>query len=74
MPSKVPGGRAFPDKATWITRVASCEVVQDRTTQDGFPNTIEYVLLQPNEFGRYNAKAKIRACDSLANRVCYAIF
>ena len=54
------------DKATWITQVVSCEVVQNRTTQDGFPNTVRYVLLQPNEFVGYNPKAKIRACDALA--------
>ena len=53
------------DKATWITQVVSCEVVQNRTTQDGFPDTIRRVLLQPNEFAGYNAKIHPRAGDEL---------
>lgn len=53
------------DKATWITQIVACEVVQNRTTQDGFQDTIRRVLLQPNEFGGYNAKVHPRAGDEL---------
>ena len=54
------------DKATWITQIVACEVVQNRTTQEGFSDSVRYVLLEPNEFVGYNPKAKIRACDALA--------
>jgi len=54
------------DKATWITQIVACEVVQNRTTQDGFSDSIRYVLLEPNEFAGYNPKASVRACDALA--------
>lgn len=51
------------DKATWITQIVSCEVVQNRTTQDGFPNTIRYVLLEPHEFDGYDSDARVRESD-----------
>lgn len=54
------------DKATWITQIVACEVVQNRTTQEGFPDSIRYVLLEPNEFAGYRPKASVRACDALA--------
>ena len=54
------------DKATWITQIVACEVVQNRTTQEGFPDSIRYVLIEPNEFAGYRPKASVRACDALA--------
>ena len=54
------------DKATWITQIVACEVVQNRTTQDGFSDSIRYVLLEPNEFAGYRPKASVRARDALA--------
>lgn len=54
------------DKATWPTQIASCEVVQNRTTQPGFPDTNKGVLLEPHEFDGFSTRGKLRSIDWLA--------
>ncbi len=54
---------SVPDDATLITQIVSCEVVQNRTVNEGFPNRVRNVL-QSGDFGGYTSKSKYYKEDS----------
>lgn len=48
---------SIPLNATLITQIVSCEVVQNRTVNEGFPNRVRSVL-QSGDFSGYTWKSK----------------
>jgi hypothetical protein len=48
---------SVPRRATLITQIVACEVVQNRTINRGFPSRVRSVL-QSGDFGGYTSKAK----------------
>lgn len=48
---------SIPRRATLITQIVACEVVQNRTVNDGFPARVRNVL-QSGDFGGYSWKSK----------------
>lgn len=48
---------SVPQNATLITSIVSCEVVQNRTVNEGFRDRVRYVLIS-GDFGGYNPRSK----------------
>ena len=46
-----------PSRATMVTQIVACEVVQNRTINPGFRDTVRYVLLS-GDFGGYRPDCK----------------
>jgi hypothetical protein len=55
---------SVPRRATLITQIVACEVVQNRTLNEGFPDTVRYVLLS-GDFGGYDPSSKLYQHDKL---------
>lgn len=53
-----------PSRATMITQIVACEVVQNRTVNEGFPDTVRYVLLS-GDFGGYDPSSRYLQRDKL---------
>ena len=55
---------SIPSDATMITQIVACEVVQNRTVNKGFPDTVRRVLLS-GDFGGYDPESSFYKADRM---------